>query len=94
MFKTRQGHFWITFDNGYTVSVFNGDGSYSSNQEDSLDNSHHVSTSTTCEVAVLCKGGFSGDLLGWNYLVKADVTPAELLEILEKVKNFKGNKGE
>ena len=88
MFKTRQGHFWITFDNGYTVSVFNGDGSYSSNQKYSLDGSHPVSTSTTCEVAVLHKGGFSEDMLGWNDLVKADVTPAELLEIMEKVKNF------
>lgn len=88
MFETRQGHFWITFDNGYTVSVFNGDGSYSSNQKDSLDGSHSISTSTTCEVAVLYKDGFSKDMLGWDDDVKADVTPSELLEIMEKVKNF------
>jgi hypothetical protein len=57
MFEIRQGHFWITFDNGYTISVFNGAGSYSSNQKDNLDGSHS-STSTTCEVAVFYKDVF------------------------------------
>ena len=29
--RTDKGHFWITFENGYTLSVFNGYGSYSDN---------------------------------------------------------------
>ena len=28
---TEGGHFWITFDNGYTVSCFNGYGSHTEN---------------------------------------------------------------
>ena len=28
MIRTSAGHFWITFDNGYTLSLFNGFGSY------------------------------------------------------------------
>ena len=31
MIKTSAGHFWITFDNGYTLSLFNGFGSYTEN---------------------------------------------------------------
>ncbi len=31
MLKTDKGHFWLTFKNGYTISVFNGFGSYSEN---------------------------------------------------------------
>ena len=30
-FETAQGHFWITFDNGYTLSIFNGFGSHTEN---------------------------------------------------------------
>ena len=29
--RTEMGHFWITFDNGYTLSVFNGYGSHTEN---------------------------------------------------------------
>ena len=29
--KTASGHFWLEFDNGYTLSVFNGFGSYTEN---------------------------------------------------------------
>lgn len=31
MIKTSAGHFWLTFDNGYTISLFNGFGSYTEN---------------------------------------------------------------
>ena len=31
MFRTKGGHFWITFNNGYTISCFNGFGSYTEN---------------------------------------------------------------
>lgn len=34
MIKTEGGHFWITFDNGYTLSCFNGFGSYTENHSD------------------------------------------------------------
>lgn len=29
--RTEMGHFWITFENGYTLSVFNGYGSHTEN---------------------------------------------------------------
>lgn len=29
--RTEGGHFWITFENGYTLSVFNGYGSHTEN---------------------------------------------------------------
>ena len=29
--RTEMGHFWLTFENGYTLSVFNGYGSYTEN---------------------------------------------------------------
>ena len=31
MIRTEGGHFWLTFDNGYTLSCFNGYGSYTEN---------------------------------------------------------------
>lgn len=31
MISTSYGHCWITFENGYTISIFNGFGSYSEN---------------------------------------------------------------
>ena len=31
MIKTSAGHFWLTFDNGYTISLFNGFESYTEN---------------------------------------------------------------
>lgn len=30
-FRTEAGHFWITFENGYTLSCFNGFGSHTEN---------------------------------------------------------------
>ena len=29
--RTEGGHFWLTFDNGYTLSCFNGFGSHTEN---------------------------------------------------------------
>ena len=34
MIRTEGGHFWITFDNGYTLSCFNGFGSHTENHFD------------------------------------------------------------
>lgn len=31
MIQTDKGHCWLTFENGYMVSIFNGFGSYSEN---------------------------------------------------------------
>ena len=31
MFKTEGGHFWLKFNNGYTLSCFNGFGSHTEN---------------------------------------------------------------
>ena len=34
MIRTEGGHFWITFDNDYTLSCFNGFGSHTENHHD------------------------------------------------------------
>lgn len=60
-FQTSSGHCRFTFNNGYTVSLFNGFGSYTDNKFDmklmdfgKIDNVE----STYCEVAVLKKDKF------------------------------------
>ena len=95
MISTSFGHCWIKFENGYTISIFNGPGSYSENHfnhklfekmrdldfQDKCD-------SKDCEVAIL------HDKLGFctrTFIDSADsvigyITPDELPELMQKVK--------
>ena len=91
MIITTRGHFWIAFDNGYTVSVFNDYGSYSDNHFNSelvksLMSGDNVEVSSkNCEVAIAYKDLGLVNPLHWGDTVKGYVTPSELLEILNEV---------
>lgn len=95
MISTSFGHCWITFENGYTISIFNGFGSYSENHFNNilfekmqdLDFQDRCN-SKDCEIAIIhdklgfCTRTFidSGDsVIGY-------ITPDELPELMKKVK--------
>ena len=51
MIITELGHCYITFDNGYTLSIFNGFGSYTENQFNYTEKISYKSTRV--EIAVV-----------------------------------------
>lgn len=91
MIITTRGHFWITFDNGYTVSVFNDYGSYSDNHFNKelaktfFYGKNVEVSSNTCEVAITYKDFGLVNPFHWDDNVKGNVTPRELLEIMNEV---------
>lgn len=98
MIQTDKGHCWLTFENGYTISIFNGYGSYSENhfKQDlrqipefaSVDSKH-------CEIAVIYDGIFcTNTFIETDDSVKGWVTADELADVIYKVKNFKGDSDE
>lgn len=100
MIRTELGHFWITFDNGYTISVFNGYGSYTENhtnikhwQEISkIGDIYSNWTSDTCEISVLDKNGIgfkTKEILNHHEDVIGHVSVSELIEYINIVKNYK-----
>lgn len=99
MIRTELGHFWITFENGYTISVFNGIGSYTENHtniehfKEINDNKDIYSnwTSESCEVAVLSAldGFVTQKILNSEEDVIGHVTINELVEYINIVKNYK-----
>lgn len=84
MLKTDKGHFWLTFKNGYTISVFNGFGSYSENHYRKEPEFASVD-SNDCEIAI-------SRFAECNDSVKGYVSVDELVEIIYKVKNYKDGK--
>lgn len=97
MITTTRGHFWIEFDNGYKISVFNDWGSYSDNhfntklEKGFIENSNEEISSSNCEVAIIYNNSLV-NIFGWDDDVKGYVTPNELLEIMNKVSKLKGDK--
>lgn len=106
MIQTDKGHFWITFDNGYTLSIFNGYGSYSDNhfnndyapiypinKEDIKKYISQRPKSSNCEIAIINpKGKFVTDeILDCDDDVKGYVNVNELIEIINKVKILNGD---
>ena len=89
MIITTRGHFWIAFDNGYTVSVFNDYGSYSDNHsklvKSLMSGVNAEVSSKNSEVAIAYKDLGLVNPLHWDDTVKGYVTPSELLEILNEV---------
>ena len=95
MISTSFGHCWIKFENGYTISIFNGPGSYSENHfnhklfekmrdldfQDKCD-------SKDCEVAILHdKLGFcTRTFIDSEDSVIGYITSDELPELMQKVK--------
>ena len=98
MIQTDKGHFWLTFENGYMISVFNGFGSYSENhyRTDLLKNLENCSVnSKNCEIAIMYNGIFTTNgFVECNDSVKGYVNVDELADIIYKVKNFKGDSNE
>lgn len=99
---TDKGHFWITFDNGYTLSIFNGYGSYSdnhynnkyilypTNDKETIKYVNQRIKSTDCEIAIINKEGalITNDILQCGDSVKGYVSINELVEIINIVNNL------
>lgn len=95
MISTSYGHCWITFENGYTISIFNGFGSYSENhfnhklfeKMQDLDFQDRCD-SKDCEVAIIHKdlGFVTKSFLESDDSVVGFVSPDELVDIINKVK--------
>lgn len=96
--KTESGHFWIEYDNGYTLSVFNGYGSHTENHFpdmtiiDALNKKFWVSE--TVEIAIF----YNNEMITDTYLGVDDsvatVDLSELLKIMYELLNKKGGKNE
>lgn len=99
---TDKGHFWITFDNGYTLSVFNGYGSYSdnhfnrnyilypTNEEERNEYQNQRIESNNCEIAIISPNGslITNDILQCGDSVKGYVDMTELVQIINKVNDL------
>lgn len=104
MIVTEGGHFWITFENGYTLSCFNGYGSYTENntaikkwrkifmEKNPYENRWE---SKTVEIAILNKQGelVTNDIInnGDNVLT---VGVNELVKVINIVNKLKGDEDE
>lgn len=99
--KTEGGHFWITFENGYTLSAFNGYGSYTENHyaiekwkkifmSDKPNPYENYWESKLVEIAILNKNGdlVTQDIIESDDSVKT-VDINELIEVINKVNNLK-----
>lgn len=100
MLRTEGGHFWMTFDNGYTLSVFNGFGSHTENnfaidkwKKISDENAPYYENfweSKLIEIAILKDGDLiTQDIIKSDDSVKT-VNMKELVEIINIVNNLKG----
>lgn len=106
MIKTDKGHVWIEFENGYTISIFNGFGSYSdnhfntnmisypnpTNDKEVFEYINQQPTSSDCEIAIIYGARLvTDDILHCGDSVKGYVTMNELVDIMNLVKNIKGD---
>lgn len=95
MISTSYGHCWIKFENGYTISIFNGFGSYSENhfnhklfeKMQDLDFEDRCN-SKDCEVAIIHEklGFVTRNFIDSNDSVKGYISSDELVDIMQKVK--------
>lgn len=99
---TDKGHFWITFNNGYTLSVFNGYGSYSdnhynkqfilypTNDKEAIEYVNQKVESTNCEIAIINSDGnlITDDILKCYDSVEGYVDINKLVEIINIVNNL------
>lgn len=100
--RTDKGHFWITFENGYTLSVFNGYGSYSdnhynrkyigypANDKEAIEYVNQQIESSNCEIAIISPQGnmITNDILQCGDSVKGYVDINELVEVINIVNNL------
>lgn len=95
MISTSFGHCWIEFENGYSISIFNGFGSYSENhfnhklfeKMQDLDLQDRCN-SKDCEVAIIHKelGFVTKSFIDSNDSVIGFIKPDELPDLMKKVK--------
>lgn len=101
--RTEGGHFWITFENGYTLSVFNGFGSHTENNF-AIDKWHEVYESRNIyenywesklvEIAIINQEGYliTQDIIESDDSVKT-IDINELVKVINIVNNLE-SKGE
>lgn len=92
MIQIEKGHFWLTFENGYEISVFNGFGSYSENnyKSDLCKSDVSMISSKNCEISIMYKELFATDsFVESDDSVKGYVSADKLADIIYKVKNCK-----
>lgn len=95
--RTEGGHFWITFENGYTLSCFNGYGSHTENNfaidkqrkiEESRNPYENYWESSLVEIAIL----YDGELVTQNIIESDDSVKTidinELVEVINIVNNL------
>lgn len=89
MITTFRGHKWINFKNGYTLSIFNGFGSYSENHFNFEIRDKLIIRTKNCEVGISYKNKLVTDsVLQCGDSVKGYVDKEELKEIIKKVKEL------
>lgn len=90
MFSTSFGHCWIKFENGYTISIFNGFGSYSENHFNHklFEKMQDRCNSKDCEVAIIHEklGFVTRNFIDSDDSVKGYISSDELVDIMQKVK--------
>lgn len=99
MLRTEGGHFWLTFKNGYTISVFNGFGSHTENNfaidkqrkiEESRNPYENHWESNLVEIAIL----YNDELVTQNHIESDDsvktIDVEELVDVINIVRNLKG----
>lgn len=102
MIRTEGGHFWLEFDNGYTLSVFNGYGSHTENHfatekwqkifmSDKPNPYENYWESKLVEIAIM----YDGALITQNIIESDDsvktVDLNELIKIINIVSKLGGN---
>lgn len=96
--RTEMGHFWITFENGYTLSVFNGYGSHTENHF-AIEKYQYILKhdllfegwdSNLVEIAILNPDGdlITRDVINSDDSVKT-VDVNELIKIINKINDIK-----
>lgn len=88
MITTFRGHKWIDFKNGYTLSIFNGFGSYSENHFNFEVRDKLIIKTKNCEIAIMYKNKYVTDSILHCGDVKGYVDKEELKEIIKKVKEL------
>ncbi len=97
MISTRFGGFQIKFENGYTISIFNGYGSYSENHYNTklcekMANLNFTDSciSKDCEIAVIYEDIYCTDkFIETDDSVKGYISADELADLIKKVKDWK-----
>lgn len=95
MIQTSYGQFKITFDNGYTISIVNGYGSYTENHYNQkllkkMKNLRFIDfcESEDCEVAILYEDEFcTRSFIETNDSSIGYIKSDELADLIMKVKN-------